>query len=85
MHYKALWLASWYPNRHAPSNGDFIQRMGIALDVPIVLVHACPAEEPDHCITDQIHQNIREIIAYYPDSEGTGLAKIRRVVRMIAA
>lgn len=27
---KVLWLASWYPNRTAPYNGDFIERHAIA-------------------------------------------------------
>jgi glycosyltransferase involved in cell wall biosynthesis len=27
---KVLWLASWYPNRTAPFNGDFIERHAIA-------------------------------------------------------
>lgn len=38
---KVLWLASWYPNKYEPVNGDFIQRHAIAVAqiLPIHLIH----------------------------------------------
>lgn len=38
---KILWLASWYPNPHEPSNGDFIQRHAeaVAEIIPIHVIH----------------------------------------------
>ena len=36
-----LWLASWYPTKIVPGNGDFIQRHAYAVSIyqQIVLVH----------------------------------------------
>lgn len=38
---KVLWLASWYPNKYEPVNGDFIQRhvKAVAKFLPIHLIH----------------------------------------------
>lgn len=38
---KIWWLASWYPSRTEPDNGDFIQRHAIALSsgMPLLVVH----------------------------------------------
>ena len=39
----ALWLASWYPSKIAPFEGDFIQRhaRATALVQPVHVVHVC--------------------------------------------
>ena len=36
-----LWLASWYPDRTAPFNGDFVQRHALALSerMPVTVIH----------------------------------------------
>jgi glycosyltransferase involved in cell wall biosynthesis len=36
-----LWLASWYPDRTAPFNGDFVQRHALALAgrTPVTVIH----------------------------------------------
>jgi glycosyltransferase involved in cell wall biosynthesis len=41
-HYPVIWLASWYPSRTSPSNGDFIQRHAeaVARYMPILVIHA---------------------------------------------
>ncbi|NNV57549.1 glycosyltransferase [Limnovirga soli] len=38
---RVLWLASWYPNKYEPVNGDFIQRHAIAVaaHLPVDVVH----------------------------------------------
>lgn len=41
-HYPVIWLASWYPSRTSPANGDFIQRHAEAVAgyLPILVIHA---------------------------------------------
>ena len=43
---KILWLASWYPNRNDPFDGDFIQRhaRAAAIDHDIHVIHVSEAE-----------------------------------------
>lgn len=38
---KVLWLASWYPNKYEPVNGDFVQRhaKAVAQYLPIDVIH----------------------------------------------
>lgn len=38
---KILWLASWYPDRYEPVNGDFVQRHARAVSslIPIDIIH----------------------------------------------
>lgn len=38
---KVLWLASWYPNKYEPVNGDFVQRhaKAVAQIMPIDVIH----------------------------------------------
>lgn len=38
-HYPVIWLASWYPSKTYPTNGDFIQRHAACVDVPILVIH----------------------------------------------
>ena len=42
-----LWLPSWYPNKLAPFDGDFIQRhaKAAALYNDILVIYAVPDEE----------------------------------------
>ena len=41
-----LWLASWYPDRTAPFNGDFVQRHALALSgqMPVTVIHVAKEE-----------------------------------------
>ncbi|TDW97545.1 glycosyltransferase [Dinghuibacter silviterrae] len=43
-----LWLASWYPNRTDPFNGDFVQRHALALAgrAPVTVIHVAKEEAP---------------------------------------
>jgi len=81
MHYRSLWLVSWYPNPLSPSNGDFIQRMGWALEMPLILIHACPGTTSKLTIT--YTNNIHEIISFYPKKYSK--TKIGRVIFTLAA
>lgn len=85
MQYKLLWIASWYPNSESPTNGDFIQRMGWALDTPIVLIHATQGLRCDFELTDIQKRNIREIICYFPRTDRWKYAKLFRMWRSIKA
>ena len=68
---KVLWLASWYPNKTSPSNGDFIQRHAEAVSV-YEPVHVIFVVKDEHgIVTDCLrienfkHGNLSESIAYY--------------------
>ncbi len=74
-----LWLASWYPNRTSPFNGDFIERHALATAafvdklfiISIVKDEAMPAGAVE--IVKQQTGNIYTYIAYYGKSKtGTG-------------
>lgn len=68
---KVLWLASWYPHKMSPHNGDFIQRHAKAVtayhDVDVFFV----VRDKDGIVTKNEHRekfrsmNFRERIAYY--------------------
>ena len=36
-----IWLASWYPSKSSPTNGDFIQRQAISVAAhhPLIVIH----------------------------------------------
>lgn len=66
-----LFLASWYPNRKFPFNGDFIQRHALAasIDNDIIVLHACRDDEMDkHYEIVQNKEKIHEIRVYYRGS-----------------
>lgn len=44
-HYPVIWLASWYPSKTYPTNGDFIQRHAACVDIPLLVVHTVHAPE----------------------------------------
>lgn len=73
----ALWLASWYPNKLAPFDGDFIQRhaKATALVQPVHVVHVVKDAKGSVCkrrlIEENQNGNLRETIVYYnPYSTG---------------
>ncbi|MFV0189935.1 glycosyltransferase family 4 protein [Empedobacter falsenii] len=67
-----LALASWYPSRIFLDNGDFIQRhlRSISTLNNVTLVHAVKDEnlKSNFEITDNINENVREIIIYFKPS-----------------
>lgn len=38
-YYPVIWLASWYPSKTYPTNGDFIQRHAACVDMPLLIIH----------------------------------------------
>lgn len=64
---KVLWLASWYPNKFEPVNGDFVQRhaKAVAQIIPIDLVHVVQLGKDlanENFETIEEHQQLREFI-----------------------
>lgn len=69
---KILWLPSWYPNKTAPFNGDFIQRMAQATsqyaEIHVFFV-VMDASLKDNLVTTSAQNgNLYETIAYYKSS-----------------
>jgi glycosyltransferase involved in cell wall biosynthesis len=68
---KVLWLASWYPNKLHPLNGDFIQRhaKAVSLYEEITVIHLCRDEKGsltrDFFIEEMTKANLTELIVYY--------------------
>jgi len=71
-----LWLASWYPSKTEPYNGDFIQRHAIAISRYryIVVLHTIhdPAAESAVYYEVSVQQNLVEIIIYFRDTIPAG-------------
>jgi glycosyltransferase involved in cell wall biosynthesis len=71
---KVLWLCSWYPNKIAPFEGDFIQRhaQATSLYCQITVIKLTPDPEATgvNRITRTYQQwpNLTEILIYYPKS-----------------
>jgi glycosyltransferase involved in cell wall biosynthesis len=67
-----LWLASWYPSKTEPYNGDFIQRHAIAVSRYrfILVVHTIhdPAATSAVYYDVSVQQNLVEIIIYFRDN-----------------
>jgi glycosyltransferase involved in cell wall biosynthesis len=85
---KILWLASWYPNRLAPSNADFIQRHARAVslyhEVDIIFV----VRDPEGKITRNVKLELikegaltQQIIYYY--SPKIAMASISRLLSQL--
>ena len=66
-----IWLASWYPTKTIPFNGDFIQRHAYAMAMlhPLILIHTI--HDPDSTAAEYYHvsqrHNLVEIIIYFRD------------------
>lgn len=79
-----LWLASWYPNKFGPFDGDFIQRHAIALSeyrpVQVLFVKKGIASEMNKkSEVESFHRNgLTETICYYKPLE-TGIAGLNRL------
>lgn len=80
-----LWLASWYPDRFEPFNGDFIQRnaRATASFIPITLFHfvqAGPAKTIDCTFEDSaIDSQLKEII-FYPKHNPIAFSAINTIL-----
>lgn len=67
---KVLWLASWYPNKYEPVNGDFIQRHAKAVSefMPVDVIHVVQlgkdVEVKDEIVINKIGA-LKEFIHYF--------------------
>lgn len=65
---KILWIAGWYPNRHKPALGNFIQRhaQAAAIHHDIFVIHATSSDRDE--ITIQQEENVTSVIVYFKKS-----------------
>ena len=72
--YSVLWLASWYPNKYDPYNGDFIQRHAIAVatycQLQVIHIQFVPASWQSTFVQSEVIQqsNFSETIIYLRQS-----------------
>ncbi len=66
-----LWLASWYPSKTVPYNGDFIQRHAYAMSLyhQVIIVHTIhdPEAKSPLYYDVTIRNNLAELIVYFRD------------------
>lgn len=62
---KILWIAGWYPNRHRPALGNFIERHAQAASAyyDIYVVHATASDSDEMVIRKD--GNVTSVIVYY--------------------
>jgi len=68
---KVLWLASWYPNKLNPFNGDFVRRhaQAVAPFIPITVIYVVKDENgiyTNNVKVDEYNEDgLHELIVYY--------------------
>ena len=69
---KVLWLPSWYPNKQAPFDGDFIQRMAAAAslyaEIHVLFVIKDKQQQEELVVTTRQKENLFETIVSYKDA-----------------
>lgn len=81
---KSLWVASWYPNRYSPLNGDFIQRMAIATRSYCSLAVLSVAEGAVADVKLEVRSgHFLEVLVYVPAASNT--SRFFAVTRAIRA
>jgi glycosyltransferase involved in cell wall biosynthesis len=81
-----LFLSSWFPNRTAPYNGDFVERHALAVSelCTTSVVHVIPDDDPA-CplleITELRRGNLYEVIIYFRRFTGW-LKPVNRIVNL---
>ncbi len=84
---KILWLASWYPSRIRPYEGDFIQRhaRALALFQPVDVIFVVKDDNGDVtrniAIEEEDNNNLHETIVYYKPLQ----TKIRYIDKSISS
>lgn len=80
---KSLWIASWYPNRYSPLNGDFIQRMAIATQSYCKLAVLSVAEGAVADVELEVRSgHFLEVLVYVPVMSTThGFFAVPRAIR----
>lgn len=85
---KVLFISAWYPNRDDNMSGLFVRKHAEAVqlyaDVKVLYVH------PDKNIgnfeiVDQMHNDLNEVIVYYPISPGSIFHKSTKSINYIRA
>ena len=86
-----LWLASWYPSKTMPYNGDFIQRHAYAASMYLNILVVHTIHDP-HATDEIIYEvreqpNLKEIIIYFRDNGDTSTlwGKLRYNLRFFQA
>ena len=63
-----LFIASWYPNKDLPFNGDFVQRhaQAVALFANVTVVHIASSRQKENLILEEKNlKNVKEIRVYH--------------------
>lgn len=82
---KVIWLASWYPNKIIPLEGDFIQRHARAVSayIPITVIYVAQYGEKVPIREDKIEKresnNLTEIVIYFRFS-ATGFSILDKAI-----
>lgn len=83
MHYKILFISSWFPNKLESTNGNFVQRHAEAVshlhDVEVLHSIGDPDQKQTYLFDDQIVNEIRTLIVYYRKSSNPVLNFFRRM------
>ncbi len=85
---KILWLASWYPNKTSPFNGDFIKRHAeaAALLTPVHVIFVVKDQEgiaTKRCTIENFTRgNLTESIVYYNPFK-TGIRFLDRLISLV--
>lgn len=80
-----LFLASWYPNKLLPKNGNFIQKHALAVaqfcNVSVLHIIACEQKEK-FVVEEKIDNGVLEVVVYYKKINGNSplhqLLKLKR-------
>lgn len=69
---RILWLASWYPDREHPFDGDFIQRhaRSLATQKAVHVISARPTQRSKPYVHRTEDRNLVEETYYYPEAKG---------------
>ncbi|MEO6916435.1 MAG: glycosyltransferase [Chitinophagaceae bacterium] len=83
-----LWLASWYPNKFGPFDGDFVQRHAMAVsalrpvEVLVVRKGVAPQMDEKLKIESSTRAGLTETIGYYKPWE-TGIGILNRLLSFL--
>ncbi len=85
---KVLFISAWYPHRYDLMSGLFVRKHAEAVslycDVTVLYVHA--DEQIDKIeIVEQQHNNLHEVIVYYPVNIKHVFYKILKIIRYVTA
>jgi len=87
--YNILFLTSWYPNKHKPQAGNFIQNhaLSVSLFCNVYVIHVRANEQDEELeIVETMNNDVLELVAYYKKYTGkfpliSTLIKFRNKIR----